>query len=56
MALPNGTNFYRTLGLTYTANEIAVRNAYRSLAKKFHPDVSVFPDAHERFCGDHGSV
>ena len=49
MALPNGSDFYRTLGLTYTANDIAVRNAYRSLAKKYHPDVSVFPDAHERF-------
>ncbi len=49
MALPNGTDFYRILELTYRADVIAIRSAYRSLAKKYHPDVSAFPDAHERF-------
>lgn len=40
---------YRVLGLTYAADEQAIRTAYRALAKKYHPDVSTFPDAHARF-------
>lgn len=42
-------DLYRTLGLTPAADANAIRTAYRSLAKKYHPDVSTLPDAHERF-------
>ncbi len=42
-------DFYRTLGLTHTADANAIRTAYRALAKRYHPDVSSLPDAHERF-------
>ncbi len=40
---------YRVLGLTYTADASAIRQAYRTLAKRYHPDVSTLPDAQERF-------
>jgi len=46
---PFGMDLYRTLGLTHTADANAIRTAYRSLAKKYHPDVSFLADAHERF-------
>lgn len=49
MALSHGTDLYRILELTYTADATAIRTAYRSLAKKYHPDVSAFADAHDRF-------
>ena len=42
-------DLYRVLGLTHTADTVAVRNAYRALAKRYHPDVSTLPDAEERF-------
>jgi hypothetical protein len=42
-------DFYQTLGLTHTADANAIRTAYRALAKRYHPDVSSLPDAHERF-------
>lgn len=28
---------------------MAIRDAYRRMAKLYHPDVSVYPDAHQRF-------
>lgn len=40
---------YRVLGLTYSAEASAIRQAYRTLAKRYHPDVSTLPDAQERF-------
>lgn len=40
---------YRTLGLTHTADATAIRAAYRSLAKQYHPDVSALPNAHALF-------
>lgn len=42
-------DLYRTLGLMHTADTQAIRMAYRTLAKRYHPDVSTLPDAHERF-------
>jgi hypothetical protein len=42
-------DFYRILGLTHSADANAIRDAYRSLAKQYHPDVSNLPDAHGRF-------
>lgn len=41
---------YETLGVQRTANEAAIRAAYRKLAKKHHPDVNPGkPDAAARF-------
>lgn len=40
---------YDVLGLPMNANAEEIRAAYRSLAKKFHPDVSSDPDAPDRF-------
>lgn len=42
-------DLYTVLGLTHTAEAGAVRDAYRRLAKLYHPDVSAFPDAQQRF-------
>ncbi|MDX9752044.1 MAG: J domain-containing protein, partial [Flavobacteriales bacterium] len=42
-------DLYAVLGLAPTADQAAIRNAYRSLAKRYHPDVSDLPDAHARF-------
>src|ERR1700684_1505314 len=41
---------YETLGVQRTADEAAIRAAYRNLAKKHHPDVNPDkPDAAARF-------
>ncbi len=40
---------YATLGLTYSADAHAIKEAYRSLAKRYHPDVSKEANAHEQF-------
>ncbi len=42
-------NPYSTLGIPQTADLAAIRDAYRAKAKLYHPDVSKFADAHERF-------
>jgi len=40
---------YATLGLTYAADAHAIKEAYRALAKRYHPDVSKEANAHEQF-------
>lgn len=45
----HGVDLYADLGLTHLADAAAVRAAYRRLAKLYHPDVSAFADAHQRF-------
>lgn len=40
---------YQTLGLPNNAHEDEVKKAYRSLAKKYHPDVNSAPDAQAKF-------
>lgn len=40
---------YRTLGIPHTADAATIRNAYRALAKRHHPDVDRMPGAHDRF-------
>ncbi|HQZ44179.1 MAG TPA: DnaJ domain-containing protein, partial [Flavobacteriales bacterium] len=40
---------YATLGLTYSADAHAIKEAYRSLAKRYHPDVSKEVNAQEQF-------
>lgn len=43
-------DYYKTLGLTKTATDKDIKNAYRKLARKYHPDLN--PDnaeAHKKF-------
>ena len=42
-------DYYETLGLERDASPDAIKQAYRKLARKFHPDVSKEPDAEARF-------
>ena len=42
-------DYYDVLGLKKGASEDEIRKAYRSLAKKYHPDVSSEPDAESKF-------
>ncbi|HXX09987.1 MAG TPA: DnaJ domain-containing protein, partial [Burkholderiales bacterium] len=38
-------DYYRILGVERSANEEAIKKAYRKLARKYHPDVSKEKDA-----------
>lgn len=42
-------DYYEVLGLTKGASSEEIKKAYRSLAKKYHPDVSKEPNAEEKF-------
>lgn len=46
MAKPN---YYDVLRVSRTATETDIKQAYRHLAREFHPDVNPSPDAEERF-------
>jgi molecular chaperone DnaJ len=41
--------YYETLGVSKDASQEDIKRAYRSLARKYHPDVSDDPDAEEKF-------
>jgi curved DNA-binding protein len=42
-------DYYKVMGVARDATDAQIKQAYRKLARKFHPDVSKEPDAEARF-------
>jgi molecular chaperone DnaJ len=42
-------DYYEILGVSRSADDAAIKSAFRRLARELHPDVSDHPEAHERF-------
>jgi molecular chaperone DnaJ len=47
--MPTSRDYYEILGLPRGADSDAIRNAFRNLAKRFHPDVNKDSGSEERF-------
>ena len=47
--MSNKRDYYEVLGISKGATEQEIKKAYRSLAKKYHPDVNKEPDAEAKF-------
>jgi curved DNA-binding protein CbpA len=47
--MAGGRDYYRVLGIPPDADAEAIRDAFRRLARKHHPDASTAPDAAQRF-------
>ena len=47
--MTNKRDYYEVLGVTRSATADDIKNAFRNLARKFHPDVNKADDAEEKF-------
>ena len=47
--MPTNRDYYKILGLPRNADPESVRNAYRNLAKRYHPDINKDTGSEERF-------
>ncbi|GAA5024683.1 J domain-containing protein [Kitasatospora paranensis] len=49
MATTGGRDFYDILGVSRDADPKTLKQAFRELARRYHPDLSTDPDAQDRF-------
>ena len=47
--MPDYKDYHKILGLKQDATPDDIKQAYRAMAKKYHPDINKAPNAHERF-------
>jgi DnaJ-class molecular chaperone len=47
--VPRQRDYYQVLGLPRDANAKAIKNAFRRMTRRYHPDTSSEPDAEQRF-------
>lgn len=47
--MANKRDYYEVLGIEKSADQDTIKKAYRTLAKKYHPDINKEPDAVEKF-------